>query len=139
MRDAAAIPNRRLPTVFPPVGSFTLTGVLALAGLLAACGGAAAPLPPPADGVLQVVGLDTLDFDFDQYEAEPGEITIQYMLDGRQWHSLVIEGHEDHLRLEVSGGPPGVGSINLDAGRYILYCDIPGHREGGMEARLLVG
>jgi plastocyanin len=89
--------------------------------------------------VLQVVGLDTLDFDFDQYEAESGEITIQYVLDGWVVHSLVIEGHEDRLRLEVSGGSTGVGSINLDAGRYILYCDIPGHREGGMEARLLVG
>lgn len=115
-----------------------LAAVLLLVGVVAACGGATTPLPPPEDGVLRVVGLDTLDFDLDQYRAEPGEVTIEYVLDGMQGHSLVVEGHEDRLRLEVSGGSTDVGSINLDAGRYILYCDIPGHREGGMEARLLV-
>lgn len=123
----------------PNAAGCRLTAVLLLAGVVAACGGSVAPPRPPVDGVLQVVGLDTLDFDSDRYEAEPGEVTIQYVLDGMQGHSLVIEGHEDRLRLEVSGGSTDVGSINLDAGRYILYCDIPGHREGGMEARLLVG
>jgi len=113
--------------------------VVLLVGVAAACGGAATPLPAPVDGMLREVALDTLDFDLDQYGAEAGEITIQYVLDGMQGHSLVVEGHEDSLRLEVSGGSTDVGQISLDAGRYILYCDIPGHREGGMEARLLVG
>tara|TARA_B100000959_G_scaffold282013_1_gene347489 strand:- start:436 stop:696 length:261 start_codon:yes stop_codon:yes gene_type:complete len=85
-----------------------------------------------------VVALDSLDFDADQYEAEVGDIEIRYVLDGMQGHSLVIEGSENQLRLEVSGGSTDSGAIALEAGRYILYCDIPGHREGGMEARLLV-
>ncbi|MBV14487.1 MAG: hypothetical protein CL505_05385 [Actinobacteria bacterium] len=116
-----------------------MASVLLLVGVAAACGGAVTPLPAPVDGMLRVVALDTLDFGSDQYGAEAGEITIQYVLDGMQGHSLVVEDHEDRLRLEVSGGSTAVGTIDLDAGRYILYCDIPGHREGGMEARLLVG
>jgi len=126
MRAVFAFPCRRL------------AAAVLLAGVVVSCGGAEAPLSPPADGVLRVIALDTLDFDAEQYEARPGEITIQYVLDGMQGHSLVVEGHEDRLRLVVSGGSTDVGSIDLGAGRYILYCDIPGHREGGMEARLLV-
>jgi len=28
--------------------------------------------------------------------------------------------------------------VQLKAGRYILYCDVAGHRTSGMEAKLLV-
>jgi hypothetical protein len=113
--------------------------VLLLAVALAACGTSSiAPLLPTDEGVLRVVALDSLDFDADQYEAEVGDIEIRYVLDGMQGHSLVIEGSENQLRLEVSGGSTDSGAIALEAGRYILYCDIPGHGEGGMEARLLV-
>ena len=40
--------------------------------------------------------------------------------------------------LEVENGEPSTGSISLEPGRYILYCDVAGHRESGMEAQLLV-
>ncbi|MDP6867002.1 MAG: hypothetical protein QF844_00735, partial [Acidimicrobiales bacterium] len=67
-----------------------------------------------------------------------GDIVINYVLSGFQEHTLVVEGHEDELVLRVENGGTDSGTITLEAGRYILYCDIPGHREGGMEARLLV-
>jgi len=108
---------------------------------LAACGGSeggGGTAPVAADGVLRVVGLDTQDFDADGYTASAGEIEVEYRLDGFQEHSLVVEGHEEALRLVVENGGTDTGTITLEPGRYLLYCDIPGHREGGMEARLLV-
>jgi len=85
-----------------------------------------------------VVGLDTLDFDADQYTAGAGTVNITYQLEGVIEHSLVVEGREDDMRLVVSGGSTDRGSIDLDAGAYVLYCDIAGHREAGMEATLIV-
>ena len=52
--------------------------------------------------------------------------------------NLLVEGYEDEMVLEVENGETSTGSISLEPGRYILYCDIAGHRESGMEAQLLV-
>ena len=122
----------------------TILGSTVSAGLLAAAcgggggGGASETTSPSEDGVLLVVGLDTQDFDADAYRAAAGEIAIEYVLSGFQEHTLVVEGYEDELVLSVENGGSDSGTITLEAGRYILYCDIPAHREGGMEARLLV-
>ena len=122
----------------------TILGSTVSAGLLAAAcgggggGGASETTSPSEDGVLLVVGLDTQDFDADAYQVAAGEVTVQYELSGFQLHTLVIEGWEDELRLEGENGGTDSGTITLEPGRYILYCDVAGHREGGMEARLLV-
>ena len=119
---------------------WSVAAVVATALMAAACGGGGSDgtLGPSEDGVLRVVADDTMDFDADAYSATAGEIAIDYVLSGFQEHTLVVEGYEDELALSVENGGSDSGTITLEAGRYILYCDIPGHREGGMEARLLV-
>ncbi|MEC7777982.1 MAG: hypothetical protein VYA92_06710 [Actinomycetota bacterium] len=120
----------------------TILGATVSAALLvSACGGGGAGsgiTSMAEDGVLRVVGLDTQDFDADGYRVDAGEVTVEYQLSGFQNHTLVVEGREDELRLEVENGGTDSGTIILEPGRYILYCDVAGHREGGMEARLLV-
>ena len=44
----------------------------------------------------------------------------------------------NQITLEVENGETSTGSISLEPGRYILYCDVAGHRDSGMEAQLLV-
>jgi cytochrome c oxidase subunit 2 len=83
-----------------------------------------------------VEASDELDFGEDEYTAEAGEITFDYF-GGRIQHSLVVEGHEDDMRLVISGDEE-TGSLELEAGEYLLYCDIPGHQSAGMEADLIV-
>ena len=119
---------------------WSVAAVGAMALMAPACGGSSSDgtLEPSEDGVLRVVADDTMDFDADAYSAAAGEIAIEYVLSGFQEHTLVVEGYEDELVLSVENGGSDSGTITLEAGRYILYCDIPGHREGGMEARLLV-
>ena len=110
--------------------------------LVCACGGGeggSGTTSTVEDGVLRVVALDTQDFNADGYRVAAGEVTVEYQLSGFQNHTLVVEGRENELRLEVENGGTDSGTITMEPGRYILYCDVAGHREGGMKARLLVG
>ena len=93
---------------------------------------------PAEDGVIRVITYDSQKFDEDMYEASEGLVKIEYVLDGFQSHTLVIEGMEDDFKLEVGSNKTDIGEVQLKAGRYILYCDVAGHRTSGMEAKLLV-
>ena len=122
-----------------PVGS--IGAVVAMALLAGACGGgsgSSSVAVEPEDGVLRVVADDTQDFDADAYVASAGELRVDYVQSGFQNHTLVIEGIEDQMRLEIENGGRDSGTVTLQPGRYIIYCDVAGHRNGGMEARLLV-
>ena len=122
-----------------PVGS--IGAVVATALLVGACGGgsgSSSVAVEPEDGVLRIVADDTHDFDADAYVVSAGELRVDYVQSGFQNHTLVIEGIEDQMRLEVENGGRDSGTVTLQPGRYIIYCDVAGHRDGGMEARLLV-
>jgi plastocyanin len=100
---------------------------------VAACGDDDDATAP--EGAIEVVALDELAFDEERYEAEAGTVTFFYRNAGRLPHTLLIRGVDD-FRLVV--GRTDQGSVELDAGTYELYCDIPGHEQGGMVAALEV-
>ena len=127
--------------IVKPVGP--IGAVVATALLVGACGGGgdsggSSVGGEPVHGVLRVVADDTHDFDADSYQVAAGDIRVEYVHSGFQNHTLVIEGLEDQMRLEVENGGRDSGTVTLQPGRYIIYCDVAGHRDGGMEARLLV-
>ena len=122
-------------TIVQPLGA-ALTAAL----VVGACGGGGgSPVgEAPDEGVLRIVADDTQDFDADTYRVAAGEVRVEYVQSGFQNHTLVIEGLEEQMRLEVENGGSDAHTVTLQPGRYILYCDVAGHRESGMEARLLV-
>lgn len=117
------------------------TGLLAIGALVGACGGddsegstgAGEGSGGAAD--LTVDALDKLAFDQDSYEVPAGEVQVLYRNEGSLPHTLVIEG-VDGFKLSV--GDEDSGSVELEPGSYVLYCDVAGHREAGMEAELTV-
>jgi|HigsolmetaAR202D_1030399.scaffolds.fasta_scaffold39353_2 plastocyanin len=115
-------------------------GVLVAA--LGSCGGDDAGDEPPTsvlDADVDVVALD-IEFDQEVYTAEPGPVTFHYVNEGSIVHTLVIEGVDRDVRLEVEHhGDEATATVELAPGSYVIYCDVPGHREAGMEARLEVG
>ena len=122
-----------------------IAATLLIASLLISCGGGSAENgssakteSPGEEGVVRVITYDSQKFDEEMYEASEGLVKIEYVLDGFQSHTLVIEGMEDDFKLEVGSNKTDIGEIQLKAGRYILYCDVAGHRTSGMEAKLLV-
>ncbi len=71
--------------------------------------------------------------------APAGAISLDLRNEGSLAHTLVIEDHEGDLKLTVAGGgDPDDGTITLEAGEYAFYCDVAGHRAGGMEGTLTV-
>jgi uncharacterized cupredoxin-like copper-binding protein len=51
----------------------------------------------------------------------------------------VVEEDPKFKKLVADGGKTVAGKLEAKAGNYTLFCDVPGHRAAGMEAKLVVG
>ena len=64
------------------------------------------------------------------------EVTFAVTNDGTVVHNLTVDGKESTTDLAP------YAAANLDAGKITkevtVYCSIPGHREAGMEAKVVV-
>jgi plastocyanin len=90
----------------------------------------------PAD--VTVVAFD-IGFRQRALTARAGSLRIAYVDEGRLVHTLVFQGVPRFGRLEVGGlGDRVVGEADFAPGTYVFYCDIPGHRQAGMEGVLTV-
>lgn len=76
-------------------------------------------------------------FSFDQTEltAAAGDITIELVNDSGVPHNVEIEG--DGVSETITEGSTEL-MASLEAGEYVFFCNIPGHRDGGMEGTLTV-
>jgi hypothetical protein len=88
-----------------------------------------------ADVVVQA--FDELRFDKPQYDGK-ADLTMGLLDQGAGPHTLLIEGRSD-FKLAVSRhGEARVADIQLGHGTYTIYCELPGHRAAGMEAKLVI-
>jgi len=91
---------------------------------------------------LELTSPETGDllFDPDSLEARVGEVSIDYTNPSEVPHNVAIEGDGEELAQgeTVTGGDTGTATAALEAGEYIYFCSIPGHREAGMEGTLTV-
>jgi plastocyanin len=136
----AAVDIVGLMISFAKLGKLFISVVAVAAVALSACGDDDTATLDENDVDLLVVAFDSNDFDEDAYTVEAGELTIGYENDGSIHHTLVIEGIDtDEFKLEVdTSGDTDQGTVDLEPGEYILFCDVPGHRAAGMEATLTV-
>lgn len=75
----------------------------------------------------------------EELAAEAGSVDIEFVNEGQIAHTFVIEGREKDLKLKVNRkGDTDSGTIDLESGEYVFYCDVPGHRAAGMEGTLTV-
>lgn len=120
--------------------SVTAAAALLALGSLSACSSSdddSSGGPASFGSGVPVVAKD-IEFDKETYEADAGEVTIDLRNDGVLEHNLLIEG-VDGFELEVPAkGDTDSGSTTLEAGEYVIFCDVVGHREAGMESTLKV-
>lgn len=116
---------------------------------LAACGGTT-----PATSVTAGFSTTTYDqqvpvsadpkgalrWDKPEYAATPGAVTFVVRNDSGLPHNFVIEGNGLNVVSPTFRGKTvqSYSLPNLAPGEYQIVCTLPGHREGGMVARLVV-
>ena len=64
--------------------------------------------------------------------------TLQVMNSGTMPHNLAVGGEGKATAMLDAGGAAALGLSDLDPGDYTVFCEVPGHREAGMEAELQV-
>jgi plastocyanin len=107
---------------------------------------AATPIPGGGGGggggggtPIEIDGAD-LSFAPKEVTAPAGPVSITLKNIGKIHHTLVIDGAADFKKLEADPGQaPSETWKDAKPGEYVLYCDVPGHRAAGMEAKLKVG
>ena len=66
-----------------------------------------------------------------------GEITFEAKNEGKIPHDLAIKGTSDKTKLIPPGGSAEL-KVTLKAGKYELYCTVPGHEAAGMRLNITV-
>ena len=89
------------------------------------------------------VALTATEFKFDPADVTvdaAGQVTFTVSNDGQETHALEVEGNgvEEETN-SIAAGESGTLTVDLEPGEYELYCPIDGHREQGMEGKLVVG
>jgi plastocyanin len=124
--------------------------VVAMAGLIAlgpslddGTGGAPAGYVPPTGAATSTVDVSAgpgLTFDgvafTGNYDAKPGIVQINY--GGATGHTLAIQDPKFAGFELKSDGSPKSGKVQLAAGKYTIYCTVPGHEAAGMKATITV-
>ena len=113
-------------------------------------GGAPAEGGPPAKGEpaggpatsLDVTSPEdgSLDFEPPRLAADAGTIALAYDNPSPITHNIFLQDAEEAVLAESDDVAQGSVEISaeLPPGEYFYYCNIPGHREGGMEGTLTV-
>jgi len=122
-----------------------LAAAALLAFVLAGCGGGGGGssdqgYKEPAGPSVQTLTVHAGNFYFkpDKLTATPGITTIELVGDGGD-HTFVFDGKFSGFQLEVTGaGDHQSGKVDLKPGKYTFYCNIPGHRQQGMEGTITV-
>jgi plastocyanin len=122
-----------------PAFAFVAVTMLGIAACGGNGGGSSYKEPRgPAEATVDITGGNFF-FDPKNPQAPAGIIAIR--LESTQGiHDLVFDGGKvPGFKLVTSGtGKSDELKANLKPGEYSIYCDIPGHREGGMEGTLTV-
>ena len=123
-----------------------IAAVAAVGLLLGACGGSSGggSASQPTTGAidLTVKALDPggkYSFDQKEYAAKAGTINVALVDAGNENHDLLVQGvDKKKFKLAVVPNETKAAAVELAAGTYTIYCDIAGHRQAGMEAKLVV-
>jgi len=111
---------------------------------LSACGGdddtSSSAESTPSEFDLEVVALDGIKWEKDEYSVAAGDITAALRNNSSLPHNLHFidaDGVENPTILDApSRGDVDSGDYQLEAGTYTLICSIPGH--SNMKATLTV-
>ena len=112
----------------------SLLPAVALAVVLAGCGGGSADGLPDAD--IALLGTDRLTWEPSSVRVEPGTLSVAIVCERGANHNLVIEETGEEIAA-CAPGQTAFGEVTLEPGNYTMVCTVPGH-EVTMRAALAV-
>ncbi|MGQ0825383.1 MAG: plastocyanin/azurin family copper-binding protein [Actinomycetota bacterium] len=107
---------------------------------LEAEGGAVLPDAGPASYELGFVSNNSLTFVPSEAEGETGIARVTLTNEGGQ-HTLAFEDTSvrfEHVEVAAGGDVDTSRAFFGEPGEYVFFCEIPGHREAGMEGVVVV-
>ena len=115
--------------------------VLASALLFGACGGSG---HDHASSSATVAGARVIDVNAKSFEFKPNEVTVKVdepvtisLHSEDILHDFTVDQFKTHVAAEA--GKTVKGGLKADkAGKYEIYCSVPGHKESGMKGTLTV-
>ncbi len=96
------------------------------------------PLTPSGSSAGASVALDEFTISPAPLEIS-SESAVSVTNDGTTVHDLAVEGQDLKTPELNPGEQADLDLSGLQPGAYTIYCQIPGHRESGMESALTVG
>jgi nitrite reductase (NO-forming) len=101
-------------------------------------GGASRGRPP-------IKGAPTIEVAGRNFAFEPAQLSVDVerfnvaFTSEDAFHTFVIEdAGGDTVVAAARGAETDRGGVELAPGRYVFYCDVPGHRAAGMEGTIAV-
>jgi plastocyanin len=93
-------------------------------------------------GVVKTVRVEETEFRLEPAEItldKPGTYVFEAVNSGDTVHALEVEGQgiEEETE-EIQPGQSAELKVELEAGTYELYCPVGGHKEEGMEGKVIV-
>ena len=92
--------------------------------------------------VLKTIEVNETEFTLKPAEIiveEPGTYVFKAVNSGSTVHALEIEGQDiEEETEEIQPGQSAELKVKLEAGTYELYCPVDGHKEEGMEGKVIV-
>jgi plastocyanin len=119
------------------------TIAVATTALVTACGGGGgggSSYKQPKGPAQKTIDIKGGNFFFDPKDptAPAGVDAIKLTSEGGM-HTLVFDGGKvPGFKLDASSGKSDELKVDLKPGKYTFFCDIPGHREAGMEGTITV-
>ncbi len=132
----------------PRVRSRWIVAVVSIAALASVCGGGsrpsasrsgAAPESRPVAPGARVIAVSARSFKFAPNTIQIGageDVAIQLHAEDA-YHTFTVQGIGTIVSTPAT--TTRTGGLRIDRpGRYIFYCDVPGHRAAGMEGTIIV-
>jgi len=88
------------------------------------------------DGESLSITAHDIKFSATELSTSAGAVEIELVNQGQALHTFVLDGQD--LKVEAGPGQTVSGTAELSAGTYTYFCDVPGHRDAGMEGTLTV-
>lgn len=101
----------------------------------------AAPAAKGPGGTLQLAAdPSAIAYDKTELSSKPGKVTIDFKNPAALEHDVAIEAEDGEELVASETIAQGETSVSADlaAGTYTFFCTVPGHREAGMEGKLVV-